>query len=40
MLISSFALAMVFYPGRNPKVNRRLPLHRRIVKRWRKWQSG
>jgi hypothetical protein len=32
MLISSFALASVFYPGRNPKINRRKPLRLRLWK--------
>jgi len=36
MLISSFALAAVFYPGRNPKANRRRSLR---VRAWR-WFFG
>lgn len=33
MLISSFALASVLYPGRNPKTNRRRSLRERAL-RW------
>lgn len=39
MLISSFTLAMAFYPGRAPRKNRRLSIHRRMVKCLRKWMG-
>ena len=34
MLIPSYVLAMVFYPGRNPKVNRHRSRLRRFLARF------